>query len=152
MEPLQFGFLWSLHISLPWSIAERTQASYPLPRILGERCLVVSKGKSFLKFPQATQHLAAMALSQPPHHPGSRMWLPPQAWCRRHPLKSQFRHRWAATHPYTWGRYSMGLWNQESFIRGNLQYMQFTKGCIQFSMYMLMWVVGNNRRDPHQLI
>ena len=32
--------------------------------------------------------------------------------------------------------------NQESFIRGNLQYMQFTKGYIQFLLYILMWVVG----------
>ena len=58
---------WSFgpYVSLPWSIAERTQASYALPRILGERCLVVRIGKSFLNFPQGIQHLAAMALSQP---------------------------------------------------------------------------------------
>ena len=35
-----------------------------------------------------------------------------------------------------------GIRNQESFIRGNLQYMQFTKGYIQFLLYILMWVVG----------
>ena len=32
--------------------------------------------------------------------------------------------------------------NQESFIRGNLQYMQLTIGCIQFLLYILIWVVG----------
>ena len=32
----------------------------------GERYLVVRIGKSFLNFPQTTQHLASMALSQPP--------------------------------------------------------------------------------------
>ena len=56
------------NVSLPWSIAERTQALYTLPRILGERCLVVRTGKSFLNFALATPHLAAIAiaLSQPP--------------------------------------------------------------------------------------
>ena len=38
-------------------------------------------------------------------------------------------------------RYS-GIRNQESFIRGNLQYMQLTTGCIQFLLYILIWVVG----------
>ena len=32
--------------------------------------------------------------------------------------------------------------SQESFIRGNLQYMQLTIGCIQFLLYILIWVVG----------
>ena len=32
--------------------------------------------------------------------------------------------------------------NQESFIRGNLQYMQLTKGCIHFLVYILICVVG----------
>ena len=54
------------HVSLPCNMAEWTQASYTLPRILGERCLVVRTGKSFLNFPQVTQHLAVIALSQPP--------------------------------------------------------------------------------------
>ena len=54
------------HVLLPWIIAERMQATNTLPCILGERCLEVRTGKSFLNFPQATQHLAAMALSQPP--------------------------------------------------------------------------------------
>ena len=59
--------LFGLHVSLPWSIAKRTQALYTLPRILlSEGCLVVSTGKSFLIFPLATRHLATMALSQPP--------------------------------------------------------------------------------------
>ena len=49
-----------------------------------------------------------------PHHstaynPGSRKWIPHQAWCRWHPLQSRFGHRWARTHPYTLGRYSLGL-------------------------------------------
>ena len=38
-EPLQFGW-FGPQVSLPWSIAEWTQASYTLPRILGETCLV----------------------------------------------------------------------------------------------------------------
>ena len=58
--------LFGLHFLLPWSTAEWTQASYTLLHILGERCLVVRTGQSCLNFPQATQHLAAMALSQPP--------------------------------------------------------------------------------------
>ena len=53
-------------VSRTWSMKERTQASYTLPRILSERCLVVRTGKSFLNFPLATQHLATMALPQPP--------------------------------------------------------------------------------------
>ena len=32
-----------------------------------------------------------------------------------------------------------GIRNQESFIRGNLQYMQFTKGYIQGNMYRVIW-------------
>ena len=38
-----------------------------------------------------------------------------------------------------------GIMNQESFILGKLQYMQLTKGCIQFLLYILytlIWVVG----------
>ena len=58
--------LFGPHVLLPWSIAEQTQVSYTLPCILGERCRVVRTGKSFLDFPQGTQHLATMALSQPP--------------------------------------------------------------------------------------
>ena len=54
------------HVSLPWSTAERTRASYTLPCILGERCLVVRTGRSVQNFPQATQHLEAKAMSQPP--------------------------------------------------------------------------------------
>ena len=66
--------LFGPQISLPWSLAERTQASYTLPYILGERCLVVRTSKNFLNFLQATPgpgatHLAAMVLSQtPPKH------------------------------------------------------------------------------------
>ena len=53
----------------PWSMAEETQAVYTLPCMLGERCLVVRTGKSFLNFSHATQHLVAVALSQsPPEH------------------------------------------------------------------------------------
>ena len=54
------------HVSLTWSIAEQTQTTYTLSRILGERCLEVRAGKSFLNFPQATQRLEAIALPQPP--------------------------------------------------------------------------------------
>ena len=50
-EPSQFGLLCS-HVSLPWSIAERMQASHTISHILGERCLVFRPGKSFLNFPQ----------------------------------------------------------------------------------------------------
>ena len=32
---------------------------------------------------------------------GNRKLHPHQAWCRRHPLQSQFDHWWAETHPYT---------------------------------------------------
>ena len=46
----------------------KKQALYTLPCILGESCLVVRAGKSFLNFPQAMQNLAAMSLSQP-HSP-----------------------------------------------------------------------------------
>ena len=40
--------------------------------------------------------------------------------------------------------------NQESgiFIRGNLQYMQMTKGDIQFLLYMLMWSWWFHRLNP----
>ena len=37
-----------------------------LSRALGERCLVIRADKSFLNFPQVSQHLVAMALPQPP--------------------------------------------------------------------------------------
>ena len=53
-------------VSLTWNISEQTQALYTLPHMLGERCLMVRTGKSFLKFSQATQHLVAMAPSQHP--------------------------------------------------------------------------------------
>ena len=36
------------HVSLLWSIAEWTQATYTLPCIMGERCLEVRTGKNFL--------------------------------------------------------------------------------------------------------
>ena len=39
----------------------QTQASYTLPHILGERYLAVRTDQSYLNFPRATQHLAAMA-------------------------------------------------------------------------------------------
>ena len=85
-SPSSFG----PHVLLPWSIANRMQASYTLLRILGEWCLEVRTGKSFLNFSQAMrmQHLAAIVLSQPPSEhsmsPGSRKWLPHQAWCHWH--------------------------------------------------------------------
>ena len=71
--------LFGPQISLPWSLAERTQASYTLSYILGERCLVVRTSKNFLNFPQATPgpgatHLAAMALSQPPPEHSISPW------------------------------------------------------------------------------
>ena len=56
--------LFGPHVFLLWSIAEWTQVSYTWQCILGEQCLVVRTGKSFLNFLQTTQHLAAMALSQ----------------------------------------------------------------------------------------
>ena len=93
------------YVSLPWSIAEWMQASYTLPHTLGERCLVVRTGKSFLNFPAG--HIASGSWSAA-YHPGSKTWLPHQAWCHRHPLQSQFGHRWAENRPYTWGRYSLG--------------------------------------------
>ena len=71
------------------SLAERTQAPYTLPRILDERCLMIRTGKSFLNFPQATQHLVSMALL--------------------HLLQSQFGHRLAETDPSTWDRHSLSL-------------------------------------------
>ena len=53
-------------VSPPWSIAERTQALKTLPRTAGDRCLEVRMGRSFLNLPQAAQHLAVIALVQPP--------------------------------------------------------------------------------------
>ena len=35
---------FGLHVSLPWTIAKRTRATYTLPRILGERCVEVRTG------------------------------------------------------------------------------------------------------------
>ena len=58
--------LFGFQVSPPWSIAEQMQASYTFPLILGERCLVFRTAMDFLNFHQAIQHLAAMALSQPP--------------------------------------------------------------------------------------
>ena len=54
-----------------------TKASYTLPHILGEKCLEVRTGKSFLKFPQATVHQWQQWHSHNPHqstayHLGSR--------------------------------------------------------------------------------
>ena len=70
--------LFGPRVSLPWSIAEQTQASYTLPCILRERCLGVRAGKNFLDFPLVIQYLAGMALSQPQrstaHRLGSRTW------------------------------------------------------------------------------
>ena len=40
------------HASLPWSMANRTQAANNLPRVLKETCLDVRMGKSFLTFPR----------------------------------------------------------------------------------------------------
>ena len=53
-------------VSLPWSIAERTQALKTFPRIGGDRCLDVRMGRSFLNLPQAALHLAIIACMQPP--------------------------------------------------------------------------------------
>ena len=53
-------------VSLPWSMAERTQVLYTLPRVSGDRCLVVRIGRSLLNLPQATLHLALIACIQPP--------------------------------------------------------------------------------------
>ena len=53
-----------------------------------------------MNFPHVTQHLAAMALSQPSQehiacHLSSKRWPPHQVWCRLHPFQSQFCHQWA---------------------------------------------------------
>ena len=58
--------VFGLHVLLPRSIADQTQAESTLPCTLGEKCLEVRPGNSFLNSPQPTQHLAAMAPSQPP--------------------------------------------------------------------------------------
>ena len=77
------------HVSLPWSIVKRMQATYTLSHILGERCLEVRTGKNSLNFPQTTQHLVAMALSQPPPEhsisPVSTEW----SFCRHHYSRQQ---------------------------------------------------------------
>ena len=79
-------------VSLPRSLVERTQAWYPLPRILRERCLVVKTGKSFLNFAKPhgiwQQWHCHSSHQSTAYHLGSRTWLPNQAWCRRYPLQS----------------------------------------------------------------
>ena len=52
--------------SLPWSMAECTQAEKTLPWVFRDKCLEVRIGRSFLNLPQATQHLVAIARSHPP--------------------------------------------------------------------------------------
>ena len=76
-------------VSLPWSTAERTQAS-TLPR----------PHNTWQQWHRHSPHRSTA------YHLSSRKWLPHQAWCRRHPLQSQFGHQWAETHPYIWGRHS----------------------------------------------
>ena len=70
------------HILLPWSIAEQTKAVYTLPRTLGDQCLVVRAGSSFLNFPQATQCFSPRWSTA--FHPDSRKWPRHKAWCLRH--------------------------------------------------------------------
>ena len=54
-HPLRQSHCSSGLFSLPWSITKWTHALYTLPHILGERCLVVRRGKRFLNFPHATK-------------------------------------------------------------------------------------------------
>ena len=85
-----------------------------LPCILGKRCLVVRAGKRFLNFPQATPHLAAMSVSQPPPVHSKSLREQNVASISSMVLSTStsvwVRHLWAETHPYTWGIYSLGLW------------------------------------------
>ena len=62
VEPQQIRGIWA-HVSLPQWKAEETQLR-TLVRTSGESCLMVRRAKSFLNFPHATQHLAAMAVSE----------------------------------------------------------------------------------------
>jgi hypothetical protein len=55
-----------VYVLLPCSNAERTHASNALPLVVMDKCLDVRIGRSFSKFPQAVQHLAAMARVHPP--------------------------------------------------------------------------------------
>ena len=98
------------HVSWPWSIAEPTQASYTLPCILMRGVWLLGLARvswtfhrphSILQQSHCHNHHGSTA-----YHQGSRKWYPHQAWCRRHPLHSQFVQRWAETPHYTWGRYS----------------------------------------------
>ena len=53
-------------VSLPCNRAERMQALNTFPRVKGDTCLEVSILSSFLNFPQAVEHLVAIARAHPP--------------------------------------------------------------------------------------
>ena len=71
---MDLSFLWSLcksgavgaQVSLPCNRAERMQALNTFPQVKGDTCLEVSIGSSFLNFPQAVEHLVAIARADPP--------------------------------------------------------------------------------------
>ena len=53
-------------VSLPCNRAERTQALNTFPQVKGDTCFEVRIGSSFLNFPQAVEHLVAIARAHPP--------------------------------------------------------------------------------------
>ena len=65
-------FSWSrsvflvAQVSLPCSIADRTQASYTLPFVVIAKCFEVSIGRSCLNLPHAIPHLLMTASLHPP--------------------------------------------------------------------------------------
>jgi hypothetical protein len=54
------------HVSPPCNNAEHMHTLNALPLVVQDRCLAMRIGRSFLNFPQAVQHLAAMARVYPP--------------------------------------------------------------------------------------
>ena len=76
------------HVSLPWSIAEQTHASYTLPQSWVRGVWGLGWARVSLTFTRPhsiwqQRHCHSLHQSTA-YHQGSRKWFPHQAWCRQH--------------------------------------------------------------------
>ena len=81
------------------------EAVYTLPWTLGNSCLVVRMGKSFLKLFQVNTTSGSNTIFTAPN--GAQHFTQ-VAWCCRHPLGPVVYHRWAETCLDPWVRFNFG--------------------------------------------
>ena len=113
------------HISLPWRLGQaRVSWTFPRPHSIWQQWHCHSPHRSTA------------------YHQGSRKSLHHQAWCRRHPLRSQCGYRWAKTHPYIWpfADYCPLDPKEQTWLKFESKSFSFAK--IHFKMSSAIWWPG----------